>query len=65
MYVYHTYFEAERVGMVYPGSGQGISGRYTEPEGRTKICSLLPIDIEDSMDSWQERIVEVVAEWMG
>lgn len=64
MYVYHTYFEAERVGMVYPGSGQGISGVYTEPGRVDKTCSLLPILVEEEILAMQDCLISRITDWI-
>jgi 5-methylcytosine-specific restriction enzyme subunit McrC len=64
MYVYHTYFEADRVALVYPGSGERISGTYTEPGEEAKKCSLLPIVVEDDMQDMQKGIADKISNWI-
>jgi 5-methylcytosine-specific restriction enzyme subunit McrC len=64
MYVYHEYFEAERVALVYPGdSSKGRKGNYFNIEGNhddSKQCSVLLIDVDENIKVWQTNIVEQI-----
>ncbi len=60
MYVYHEYFDAERVALVYPGNeDDSRSGKYLDTIGleTDKICSVLLIDVVDNIKEWQKEIV--------
>ena len=64
MYVYHEYFNAEKVALVYPGdSSKGRKGNYFDKGGnhdKSKQCSVVLIDVEEQIKKWQEKIVEQI-----
>ncbi|MDK2773213.1 MAG: McrC family protein [Flavobacterium sp.] len=64
MYVYHEYFDAEKVALVYPGNSQfGKKGNYFDKEGNhdsKKQCSVVLIDVENDIKFWQKSIQEQV-----
>lgn len=63
MYVYHKYFNAKKVALVYPGNkDNGRSGIYLNSNGEPggKICSILLINVENDIKTWQIRIKDQV-----
>lgn len=62
MYVYHEYFGAKQVALVYPGAkgSKGVKGSYVPipPDNLQKECSLiyLPVPEDWNLKSWQESI---------
>lgn len=68
MYVYHEYFDAEKVALVYPGdSSNGRKGNFFDKKGnhdKSKQCSLVLIDVEEQIKKWQEKIVKRIIEFI-
>ena len=62
MYVYHEYFDAEKVALVYPGEGNQISGKYyTTSNGVSdNECSVLKISTDSTIKVWQDNIAESI-----
>lgn len=60
MYVYHEYFNAEKVALVYPGdSSKGRKGNYFDKKGNhdeSKQCSVITIKVETQIKEWQKEI---------
>jgi 5-methylcytosine-specific restriction enzyme subunit McrC len=60
MYVYHEYYGAKRVALVYPGTETSISiGAYLDPltgNELNKECSIISISVEPIIKRWQENI---------
>jgi 5-methylcytosine-specific restriction enzyme subunit McrC len=65
LYVYHHYFKAKKVALVYPGDFEERNGLYFEPDGNlsNKICSILPIGGNKNINAWQSEIYEKVINW--
>lgn len=68
MYVYHEYYEAKKVALVYPGFDDTlikgnflhqVSGATTEKE-----CSIIPLPVQDNIKEWQEAIKDKIEEWI-
>ncbi|MBI9061829.1 MAG: hypothetical protein JEZ14_07555 [Marinilabiliaceae bacterium] len=68
LYVYHQYFNAQKVALVYPGKSTVCSGKYYETSGvnlSDKECSVLSIEPDETMITWQRTIAdELILEWM-
>jgi 5-methylcytosine-specific restriction enzyme subunit McrC len=68
MYVYHEYFNAEKVALVYPGNSEnGKKGNYFDIEGNqvgSKQCSIITIKVENQIKEWQKKIVEQIKEFI-
>jgi len=69
MYVYHEYYGAKKVALVYPGtkSSMQIKGNYLNPETRNKTdkeCSIIPLPVNSNIKQWQESIREEFETWM-
>ena len=64
MYVYHEYFNATQVGLIYPDSKTSISsGRYLDPKTGTESdrkCKVILLAIESDIKLWQKNIHDVV-----
>jgi len=69
MYVYHEYYNAKRVALVYPASSSGIRKGTFLPisSGSTQIkeCSIIFITVEDTIVQWQKNIRGSIAEWLN
>lgn len=67
MYVYHEYFDATKVALVYPGNPeQSKSGTYLKKDGNQddKICSVVLINVESDIKKWQVEISSVINNFM-
>jgi len=68
MYVYHEYFSAEKVALLFPANeGNIVTGNYLSPTNDKswfKECSILPIAVDDNIKQWQRKIGERVHAWM-
>jgi len=64
MYVYHEYYEANRVALVYPGSvSLKKGGNYLNPitsQVIDKECSIIIISVESQIKQWQKNINKVI-----
>lgn len=62
MYVYHQYYKAEKVALLYPGDALVKGGQYSESEME---CAVIRIPTNKKVSLWQEIITEEVSEWIG
>lgn len=65
MYVYHEYFDAQKVALVYPGNNKNSKkGTYFDKDGvndDNKHCSVVLIDVVDTgIKKWQKNIIEQI-----
>lgn len=62
MYVYHEYFEADRVALVYPGETHNVRrGVYLSGKGgapTNKVCSVVLLPVENDVRKWQQQVYE-------
>ncbi|MDB5227004.1 MAG: restriction endonuclease [Bacteroidota bacterium] len=76
MYVYHEYYDASRVALIYPGVNEyPIKGRYLSPHNNNeevnKECSVILIDIPKDSDNksliktWQQKIHSKIDSWVN
>jgi len=70
MYVYHEYYKAKKVALVYPGSKSSTQkkGNYLNPETKKKTekeCSIIPLSVNSNIKQWQESIYKEVETWMN
>lgn len=69
MFVYHEYYDANRVALVYPGSRPSeTSGKYLHPTtglATEKECSLIFLAVEPRIKEWQSMIFERVNNWIS
>lgn len=67
MYVYHTYYEANKVALVYPGKETSKSnGNYLDPFTRKeteKECSVISFLVEPRIKIWQKKIFTELESW--
>lgn len=59
MYVYHEYYSAKQVALIYPGLEAFISGSYLDPKQGTptdKKCSVICLSVESNIKDWQKKI---------
>lgn len=67
MYVYHEYFDAKKVTLVYPGNNENSrAGKYIKKDGNQddKNCSVVLINVGDEIKSWQENINKEIVEFI-
>ena len=68
MYVYHEYYNAKRVALIYPGSDKVKRGNYLHPttvEDTDKECSIISLSVEHNINDWQKNIYnEVFVKWL-
>ena len=67
MYVYHEYFDAKKVALVYPGNSENSkAGTYLKKDGDhdNKICSVVLINVKNNIKEWQQEIGEVIKQFV-
>jgi 5-methylcytosine-specific restriction enzyme subunit McrC len=69
MYVYHEYYKAKKVALVYPGSELlKTMGTYLDPVSSKeidKVCSVFSIPAQSDIKQWQKSIREEFETWMN
>lgn len=69
LYVYHQYYKARKVALIYPAAEQSISsGKYLRPkdsEVSEKECSIISLTVKGSIDAWQISIYAEVKGWLN
>jgi 5-methylcytosine-specific restriction enzyme subunit McrC len=71
LYVYHRYYNAKRVALVYPGKENIHKGNYFEEKEDTdglskNECSVIKIETETKIDKWQEQIAcQIYDKWLN
>lgn len=66
MYVYHEYYDANKVALIYPGDNKNSkAGVYLKKDGKhdSKICSVVLINVEDEVLKWQEEIRRIIKQF--
>jgi 5-methylcytosine-specific restriction enzyme subunit McrC len=68
MFVYHEYYNAQRVALVYPGSiNDSRSGKFFDPKTSKesdKECSIISLSVETEIRQWQKNIHTEFQNWM-
>jgi 5-methylcytosine-specific restriction enzyme subunit McrC len=68
MYVYHEYFAASKVALLYPGATtETIGGHFLNPNDDLPMnmeCSILPVAVLNNINEWQKLIVEQFIKWV-
>lgn len=67
MYVYHEYFDASKVALIYPGNNKDSkAGTYLKKDGNhdNKICSVVLINVENEIKEWQIKIREIINQFV-
>ncbi|NOX47805.1 MAG: restriction endonuclease [Chlorobi bacterium] len=69
LYVYHEYYEAEKVALIYPGVENLKKGNYYDTQGNglsAKECGLISIPSHKSITNGQEEIKnQIYGNWLG
>ena len=69
MSVYHEYYGAKRVALVYPGKVLlKLSGVFLDPHAETstdKECSVISIAVGDTASQWQRSISTAILNWIA
>lgn len=68
MYIYHEYFRAQKVALLYPGEKSLMSGNYLDPvteKELEKVCSVITFTVESNIKSWQKNIHSIIENWMN
>jgi 5-methylcytosine-specific restriction enzyme subunit McrC len=68
MYVYHEYYDATKVALVYPGKeNSNRSGHYLDKTKNKEIidkeCSIILIAVDNDIKKWQTDIQEKLLKW--
>jgi 5-methylcytosine-specific restriction enzyme subunit McrC len=67
MYVYHVYYHAKKVALVYPGStSANVSGTFIPPQpnkNAEKICCIISIAVKQNIKEWQKSIYSEFMRW--
>lgn len=64
MYVYHEYFQAKQVALIYPGDGDALNGQFYQKNQEgvdDKHCHIIQIPAGKDLKLWKELIVEKVS----
>ena len=72
MYVYHEYFNAEKVALLYPNdvfpTAEVVKGKYSKKKHdvveNLMECSIMPISVKKDVREWQKSIGSTVYEWV-
>lgn len=69
MYVYHEYFGAKRVALLYPGAlNTPVKGTFYPPisstEQNPRECGILSIAVRSNIQEWQAAICSICKNWM-
>ena len=70
MYAYHTYFEAQKVALIYPtdGNTERKGGFYVDKQTGEKAtdteCSIISIATISDMNQWQMHIFDTIYKWI-
>jgi 5-methylcytosine-specific restriction enzyme subunit McrC len=68
MYVYHDYYGAKWVALIYPGTNSIRSGVYLDSKtGKetAKECSVICLEVETDIKKWQIDINKLIEDWMA
>lgn len=60
LYVYHKFYNAKKVALVYPGEKDTIKGQFQDEEGE---CGVIQISYNDNLEEFIKNIVKEVEEW--
>ncbi len=69
MYVYHDYYDAKKVALVYPGTEMKIgSGSFLRPDNASisqKECAVISVAVSDVVKDWQKQIAALLKTWIN
>jgi 5-methylcytosine-specific restriction enzyme subunit McrC len=65
LFVYHHYYSANKVALVYPGNYSNINGYYFEPNNTRseKTCSIISLEENTNIKRWQLEIANKIEAW--
>ena len=65
LFVYHHYYNANKVALVYPGNYSNINGYYFEPDNTRseKTCSIISLEENFNIRQWQMEISNKIEAW--
>jgi 5-methylcytosine-specific restriction enzyme subunit McrC len=66
MYVYHEYYGAKKVALVYPGTDSSSGGVFLDPSSgkvQAKTCSIITLSVKPKIKLWQEYIFQTIEKW--
>ena len=66
MYVYHEYFDADKVAIVFPGEVSSTSGNFSSKAGEqmNKKCALLPVPVGGKLDTLSINLFNTIDKWI-
>lgn len=65
MYVYHEYFKAKKVALIYPGvEFKSVKGKFLDREFDME-CSVVTLPVERKISDWQENICKEIQSWIN
>lgn len=67
LYVYHEYFKAEKVALIYPGAYSIRKGNFYEKSQNTlssKECCIIKIPTNQRISVWQQKIYYGIFNWI-
>lgn len=68
LYVYHEYYKAQKVALIYPGKDTIIGGKYYKIDENAdfeKICSIIKISTNTTILDWQKAIyTRIFEKWV-
>lgn len=67
MFVYYEYYEANKVGLIYPGEKYNkMSGKFLQKDGKEsdKECSVILLPFEQNIKLWQIEIHKNIEKWI-
>ena len=69
LYVYHEYYKARKVALVYPGESIfKTRGKYLDPSTGAKLdkeCSLITLSVDKKIKDWQKIISSEIQTWIN
>lgn len=69
LYVYHEYYKAKKVALIYPGESiLKTSGKYLDPitgEKLNKECSVITLSVDKKIKAWQNNISTEIETWIN
>jgi 5-methylcytosine-specific restriction enzyme subunit McrC len=69
MYVYHHYFNAQKVALLYPGTREYNSGQFIDIKEQNKLsameCGLLFTGVESKLSDWQKNLIIDIESWLN
>jgi 5-methylcytosine-specific restriction enzyme subunit McrC len=65
LYVYHQFYDAEKVALVYPGNSEIKKGTYFKGDGSDSAqeCSIITLPVAKNIKDWQIEICAQIKEW--